>query len=238
MIKKFNQFLNENILDKMSGPTKEEILKTHPEKLLKIAVQDNDFELVKLSIDGGANVHYDDEYSLLKASENNNIEMIKYLIEHGANVNADFNRVFRDACDNNEFELADYLIEHGANPRSEGDYPLRYAAEGGNLEALKYLISKGSDVYSSDNYAFRQAIKQDRLNIVEFLNENYNIVKNSDDKEKYLKSALYERSYEVSKYFLENGFDIKLIDNIGSYMNRGVYTSGKLNELIKKYLNR
>lgn len=97
MIKKYNKFLNENILDLLKGPSEEEMFKSmehfldKPNALLIASTLKDFLPGVKKALELGASVNF-------KNTENNsplriavlkkNYPIIKYLIENGAYINS------------------------------------------------------------------------------------------------------------------------------------------------------
>ena len=84
MIKKFNEFINEDILNKLTGPSKEEIMYSlntmSPDKALTKSIKLGLLDGVKIAIERGADL--EDEHNTDDAF--NYPEIYKYLIEHGA----------------------------------------------------------------------------------------------------------------------------------------------------------
>lgn len=54
MIIKYNQYIKESLLNKLQGPTEEELLNENPDLFLKISIEDDNVEGVKKALDYGA----------------------------------------------------------------------------------------------------------------------------------------------------------------------------------------
>lgn len=107
------------------------------QSLLSIACENNNFEIVKLLIEAGANPNvFDaggdmyDGTPVIHAVKNNNFEIVKYLDEHGANV---AQRISYN-----------YYVDH-ANYRDYNADALLFAIENSKLdfELIKFLLEKG-----------------------------------------------------------------------------------------------
>jgi ankyrin repeat protein len=113
------------------------------------AVKYNNFELVKILIEAGADVHGDDGYCkrtpLHYACRNGNAEIAKFLIGKGAKVNAkdrDGGTPLHDACEPQYIELAKFLIKKGADikPKDrDGRTPLSYIED---AATTIYILNK------------------------------------------------------------------------------------------------
>jgi ankyrin repeat protein len=87
--------------------------------LLLNASQNGSLELVKYSLEKGANIHI--EFALSYASQNGHLEVVKYLVEQGANIHAKDDLALREASLNGHLEIVKYLVEKEANIHAEND---------------------------------------------------------------------------------------------------------------------
>jgi len=112
----------------------------------------DNYEITKLLIDAGANI---DSELLLGPAYRNDFKMVKLLVEYGADVNAADNMLGRtallEAYMNRNFKMIKYLLEHGAdvNVRYYEDTLLRLAMDHyGNKDAdlIRLLLDYGAKV--------------------------------------------------------------------------------------------
>jgi len=79
------------------------------------AAKFGEFEVCKLLLENGANVHEDDDLALQWAASNGHLEVCKLLLENGANVHAEDSGALQWAASNRHFEVCKLLLEHGAD---------------------------------------------------------------------------------------------------------------------------
>lgn len=120
-----------------------------------LASQKNNFDVVKLLIENGAEVNVINHMKfspLRNAIFNKNIEMVRYFINNEADVNIQtvFGKALRMALCFKEEEIAKLLIENGAsifNISSGGQTALHVAASSGLLHMLKYLVDLEPNIH-------------------------------------------------------------------------------------------
>jgi ankyrin repeat protein len=71
--------------------------------------------------------------------------MVKLLVENGADIHFNDDFPIHHAAANGRFTVIKYLIEKGVDVCSDNNYALRVAFEHGSLHAVKYLVEKGAD---------------------------------------------------------------------------------------------
>lgn len=137
MIKKFKEYIKESLLDKLEGPTIDDALNNNPTKVLQYAINSNNDELIKKSIEYGADINFNDGYLLKYYSEKGNLERVKFYVENGADVN-----------------YGDSVTQ----------LPIVKAARNGHADIVKYLLDNGActDVYERD---LKQALIWAKSNI-------------------------------------------------------------------------
>jgi hypothetical protein len=94
-------------------------------ELLVSSIETGNMENFKRAIDGGADIHYQDDIALKTSAYNGFLDMVKILVSKGANVHAG------------------------------DDYPLRTSAQNGFLDIVKYLVLKGANIHADNDFAFR-----------------------------------------------------------------------------------
>lgn len=83
--------------------------------LFSAAVMDRKVDDVRLYLQKGADVHYDDDLPLRVASYLGHLDLVKLLLEHGANVHAGRETALLSAVKNRDAEMAAFLLGKGAD---------------------------------------------------------------------------------------------------------------------------
>jgi len=188
MIKKYSEFLNEGILQHLTGPSDEQILNNLIDKY------QNMDKLLDKSIDME---FYDG---------------VKYALENDANANATdgFNRNFLYfVCKDEDIDILKLLIKYGINIHFDRDYALRTAAENKQEKVLKLLIKNGADVNAVEGEALRSACNVGNYEIAKILVDNNADIHVRD--ERPLKNAASVAYYKIIKMLLEHGADVTKI---------------------------
>jgi len=81
------------------------------------------------------------------------LEIVKYLIFKGADIHAENDYSLIIASTIGSLAIVKCLIHRGANIHAENDAALRNASEGGYLEVVKYLMLSGANVNSCKEYS-------------------------------------------------------------------------------------
>ena len=98
-------------------------------------------ETFKWLISCGADIHADDDYALICASESGHGEVVRLLLESGANVHACDDLALHWATLYNNLNVVKLLIEYGTDIHAGDDWALRCASENGYVEVVEYLKS-------------------------------------------------------------------------------------------------
>jgi len=77
-------------------------------------------------------------------------EIVKLLVNHGENIHENTNYAVIAACGQGHLEIVKYLIKHGANIRVRNDVCLHHAAQSGYLNVVKYLVNLGLKLDSKE----------------------------------------------------------------------------------------
>jgi ankyrin repeat protein len=101
----------------------------------------DNYELIKLLLENGANVHVNNDNSLIYASNYGYVRIVKLLLEYGANVH-----VYNDC-------------------------PLRLASRFGYDKVVKLLLEYGADIHANNNEALRRASERGHNKVIELLKE-------------------------------------------------------------------
>jgi len=130
MIKKYKQFINEGLLDKLTGPSKEEVWNNYKdlddEQLLKLSAKNGYIEGVEEAIKRGVDLECNYGYALVNASKNGHIDIVKLLLDNGADVAGYKNQYYAltVACIDGYLDIVKLLIEAGSDVNAEGGHPL------------------------------------------------------------------------------------------------------------------
>jgi ankyrin repeat protein len=154
-------------------------------ELLRVAVDNNRVEIVRLLIEHDAEIDTmdlagDDWTSLMYAAYNGHEEIADILIENGAQIDA------RNAGDGTPLMLAagsgrrrivEKLLDAGADIEAktvDGQTALITACMGGDAEVVKLLISRGADMNARDSYrhtAMQWAAHEGHIDLVRLLQQ-------------------------------------------------------------------
>ncbi len=134
-------------------------------KNLALTVAD-DLCLVKYLLEQGADIHFNDDWTLILNSCHGKLENVNYLMEKGANIHADNDYAILLASEQGHLEVVKYLTGQGANIYTH-DGPLKLAIKNIKLETVKYLVGQGADIYSVDMKLLKTSKKH--FEIVKYL---------------------------------------------------------------------
>lgn len=125
-----------------------------------LAVQENNYPVVKFLLKMGANINLratDGMAPLHVACSNNNLVIAKYILEQNvSNVNDNTlngSNPLHFASSKNSVDLVSYLFASGAKilPNKNGNTPLHECAIQGNIEVARLLIANGCEVSFKNN---------------------------------------------------------------------------------------
>src|SRR5665647_2661662 len=108
------------------------------------------------------------DIALIWAVEYGHLEIVKWSIQKGADIHKYDDRALRYAAFNGYLGIVKYLVEHGANIHANDERPLRYAAVRGHLEEIKYFIERGANIHVLDDYAVVMAVGGSHLGAVSY----------------------------------------------------------------------
>lgn len=179
----------------------------------------------------------DNNHLLIKAVQEEDMELVKQLLEGGADVNFQEEEwgwsPLHNAVQMNNEDMVDLLLRYGANPclrKRNGTTPFIVAGIVGNVKLLKLFLSKGADINERDLHgftAFMEAAVYGKVEALRFLYEKGAEVnlgrKTMEDQERLKKggaTALMDAAkngrVDVLRILLEEmGADVKARDNMG-----------------------
>ena len=172
------------------------------EKLLILACDKGNLEIVIFLTDNKADIHIENDEPLRIAVNKAHTEIVEYLIKKGANVNAD-KYILSWACETEQVKVVK-LVDNGAD-FSDG-WPLKFACIVGNKEIVNYLIEKGANVQAQNNGALVVACYNGRTEIVKILIENGADINAKNDMLYYLQNS--DNREEIMKLLKENKLKI------------------------------
>jgi ankyrin repeat protein len=201
---------------------------------LKWASQNGHLDIVKLLIENGADIHAKEDYALSIACRNGHFEIVKYLVANGANIHTWSDQPLLWSLLSKHDDISLFLIKNNADCNAQAEI-LDYACCNGNIEILNLIIERGINVSNLINLGKRRAFVtnflMDNFNLPDnFLNDilinacrfsDIEIVTCSLDNGADINScngmplsyAIKNKNTEISKYLIERGADVSLINN-------------------------
>ncbi|CAF3477166.1 unnamed protein product [Rotaria sp. Silwood1] len=199
--------------------------------ILWAAAATNNFEIVKLLVEHGANVNHTTKTNstpLRSACYNGNIDMARYLIEHGADIN-----ISKENNDTNlavsvyrkHLKMASYLVDElGCDVNicdNDGRSPLYDAVNCGSLELVKFLLDHGARNFPAicDKMSpLMWAAEKRRTNLVDAIAPHCSLIEQIEAKE-LLGSAfacadLDERDFEEAFEHFTRALQLRSIHNL------------------------
>ncbi len=131
MIKKFNDYINENLKDK------ENIKNLSFEEKLDIAIKEDVVQLMQEIISEDNSIIND---SLVRAAAFNSLKVIEYLLDNGADIHYQEDAALRWACRESNYESVKLLLEKGADPTAKNHGAYEYAEWGEDQEMNLKII--------------------------------------------------------------------------------------------------
>ncbi|KAJ3032099.1 hypothetical protein HDV00_007986 [Rhizophlyctis rosea] len=137
---------------------------TYDEDALEIAVRNHQTEIVKLLLEGGADVSR--RQYLMIACGHSNLDIVRLLVEAGADVNAPSGRPIVDASCFGRTDVVNLLLHLGAYP---AHHALASAAWKGHVEIVRRLLAAGIPVDACDSAALQFAVSNGDTLVTEVL---------------------------------------------------------------------
>lgn len=151
---------------------------------------------LKLLLDYGANVHYNDDEAFLYAIKyiNSYKDVIKLLLSYGADVHVYDEYALLNACNNSDYDSVKLFLQYGADVHYDDEKALRSACSNYNFllidllvrygavvnsvkvieqiiytnnnTILEFLLTRGLDLHFNNDYALRYACSVSRLPMI------------------------------------------------------------------------
>ncbi|PVV04785.1 hypothetical protein BB560_000709 [Smittium megazygosporum] len=123
------------------------------------------------------------------------------LIEGGIDIHTEDDWALRCASFNGRFELVNFLVENCADTHAENECAIRWESTEGCLDIVKFSVENGANVQADDNRAFRNALRHGKIETMGYLHdsETYDQIKQAIKDENY--NSLDESSFTQSTIF-------------------------------------
>jgi len=237
MIKKYTQFITESLLDKLKGPTDEEI-----EKNLKSGFEKGTANLAKY-------LKYCEKYNLkLPTVEEINkryrfvskqqllTDSIEYDSKNGVDIalelGADIDFLQQPlwfALYHNNYNMLKYLVEKGANINAGNGTILTFAVKHGMVKKAKYLLKMGADVHADNDAALFYSGVSNKPNMEKLIEDYAEKTKPLSEEERY-KIGGYDkmRPDDLLRYSSEHGllYGVKKAFELGASTNENELLEG------------
>ena len=211
---------------------------------LMFAASEGNYELTKLLINKGANIHYTRPLgfsTIFMPSMFGHFEIVKLLVEHGVDINIK-DRWGRTALyvaiNFGTKEIAEYLVDQGAEIPVKDDL-LHHALAKGMTEIVEFMLKNGANTNSineNDGTLLHSAAKGNQANIVkEMIDKGMNI----NMKNRYGLAPIHFASMYGNREYIEmlikHNADINLKTNTGknAYMLAYENNHQELAEILK-----
>ncbi|BCS82741.1 ankyrin repeat protein [Cotonvirus japonicus] len=78
----------------------------------KMASRNGHFQMVKLLVKNGIDIHINKDYALRRSARKGHIEIVEFLVQNGADISAKNYYAIKLAFQNNHHEVLEYLVDH------------------------------------------------------------------------------------------------------------------------------
>jgi ankyrin repeat protein len=134
-----------------------------------ILASHNDWKIVKLLIDRGADPSVDNYESLSRAAAEGHWEIVRVLLENGSNNQQGKDRALILASGKDHLNILNLLLDWGANVHTQHDAALRKAVENNQVESARLLLDRGANVWVFDNSPMKTAVYKRYPEMIELL---------------------------------------------------------------------
>ena len=117
--------------------------------ILLLGAKNGNFEIVKYSIEHGADIHVNNNYVLLISAEKGYLDITIYLVSQGI----DINHALQINARYGNLNIIRHLVELNTNIKIDYDLMLIFSAFNGHIQIIEYLIDQGVDITKSIKYA-------------------------------------------------------------------------------------
>ena len=181
------------------------------EKIVKILITKGYLSLLKVFIQNGYDIHYNNDEAIRIASADGQLEIIKYLIDIGVNVFSVQNIPFYNAVINGKIEVIKYLFTLNANIiHVDNGSAVQWASEGGHLEVVQFLVENNVNIHIN-NSALYISLLNDHFDIAKYLISNGLDIHNDNDR--VVRVVANKGNVKAMMFLVENGIDITAHNN-------------------------
>lgn len=111
------------------------------------SVSTNKFEISKLLIEKGANIHFNRNLAFWMACRKGNLQLIELLYNNGCSVCDPFSSdALSIACKEGHLDVVKFFIKNGSNINSFYYCPLSAAINGNKWDIVNFLLDSGADI--------------------------------------------------------------------------------------------
>ena len=115
------------------------------------ALRKEDLDLVKLLVENGADIHFDNDQVFVMAASYDHLDIVKYLLSKGINIHTRNDTALIMASYHGHLEMVKLLVENGADIHAGNDAALIYTVQNNRPAIVKYLVEQGADIHADDN---------------------------------------------------------------------------------------
>lgn len=162
---------NHNELEKVINYLKND----EKSELLVYFLSKSDLNRVKLLVESGADISYNDYFAFLYAAHLGDLDALSYFVSKGADIrtvsdDGDLNdSIIFIAAQAGKVEVLKYAKSLGIDLHAREDLAFTLAAYCGHLHVLEYLYNEGADVRARDDEAIFNAYKTEHTDCYNFL---------------------------------------------------------------------
>ncbi len=114
-------------------------------------------DVCEFLLDGGADIHSDEDSALCYAATKGHKDVCALLFDRGAHVHAIDNSPLRHAAMNGHKDVCALLLDSGADIHALSDCALRWAAREGHTGVVELLLDRGADIHAQNDAALKLA---------------------------------------------------------------------------------
>lgn len=185
-------------------------------EILISAIQQNNYQIVKMLIENGANIHNNNDQPLVDACFEDNYDIVKLLLSLGADVSAQNNEPIVNSIYNENLQITKLLIEYEAHVFSDTNSVFIYACRYSDFKIVEYLINMGVNCNEPNNEPIIAAFERSGLYKMKRLLFDNGANPNAIDGEQMslLESSLNYCNLENCKLLFEYNADVNFCHNI------------------------